>query len=300
MSTSPHPVTSPPSVSVGMPAYNSSKWIGAAIESILDQSFGDFELIISDNASTDSTYAICEGYARQDSRIRLVRNPLNVGANRNYLAVLAQARGSYFKWASSNDICAPAFLQRCVEALEADRSAVLAFPMTTLFEMDTSDGEAYDSDFELLSDEASQRLTTLLDSIRLNNAFNGVIRRAALLAAAPMGNFQRADIALMAELVLLGKFLLVRERLFFRRMSEDSATRLKTPKQVDLHLAPQAVRPLQWQNWLYHFALLRAAWRQGPLTAKSLAALRHVLRQMRWSRAGLISDVNEALSRRTW
>lgn len=300
MSTSPHAVASPPSVSVGMPAYNSSKWIGAAIESILDQSFGDFELIISDNASTDSTYAICERYARQDSRIRLLRNPVNIGANRNYLAVLAQARGSYFKWASSNDVCAPAFLQRCVEALEADRSAVLAYPLTTLFELDIADGEAYDRDFELLSDEASQRLTALLDSIRLNNAFNGVIRRAALQAAAPMGNFQRADIVLMAELALLGRFQLVRERLFFRRMSEDSATRLKTPKQVDQHLSPQAVRPLQWQNWLYHFALLRAALRQGPLTANSLTALGHVLRRMRWSRGGLINDVSEALSRKAW
>ena len=99
-----------PKVSVGMPAYNSARWIDSSIRSILEQSFTDLELIISDNASTDGTYELCMQFAKQDPRIRVLRNERNVGANRNYLAVLSAARGEYFKWAASSDLCAPTFI----------------------------------------------------------------------------------------------------------------------------------------------------------------------------------------------
>jgi glycosyltransferase involved in cell wall biosynthesis len=100
-----HPLSrDAPTVTVGMPAYNAAPWIGASIESILGQSFRDFELVISDNASTDATFAICQRYASADARVRVIANPHNIGANRNYVAVLRASRGRYFKWASSNDL----------------------------------------------------------------------------------------------------------------------------------------------------------------------------------------------------
>lgn len=278
-----------PAVSIGMPAYNSSHWIAAAIESLLGQTFRDFELIISDNASSDSTFDICRHYARADARIRLLRNPRNIGANRNYLAVLAAARGTYFKWASSNDVCDPAFIESSVRLLETDPSAVLACPRASLFQVDVSDAQPYPADFALTADSPADRLAMLLDRIRLNNAFNGVMRTEALRRAAPMGSFQRADIALMAELAMMGRFLQVERHLFFRRMSEDAATRLKTARQVDEHLVPDARAPLRMQNWLYYLALLRAAGRQ-----KQLASLWLVLKRMRWARAALVHDVSDA------
>lgn len=289
-----------PTISLGMPVYNSEKWLPAAIESLLAQTFADFELIISDNASTDATYALCERYARQDKRIRLVRNVENLGANRNYLLVLGAAQGRYFKWASSNDICGRAFLERCIAALEVDRSAVLACPRSSLFEVDIDSAVPYRDDFELVSADPIERFCGLLDRIRLNNNFNGLIRTAALREAAPMGNFQGADIVLMAELALLGKFILLSDRLFFRRMSEDSATKLKTAQQVDQHLAPRATRPLRWQHWRYFGALFAAAWRRGPLTSLSMRLMIIVLRRMRWGRSALLQDMRQALWRQHW
>lgn len=301
MSTLPNaPAGRSPAVSVGMPVYNSATWVGAAVESMLAQTRSDLELIISDNASTDATFAICERYAREDGRVRLYRNERNLGANRNYLTVLRRARAPYFKWASSNDVCAPTFIEKCVAALEGDGRAVLACSKAALFESDVADALPYDRDLLLTADLGSKRLAALLTAIGLNNAFNGVVRTEALLAAAPLGNFQRADIALMAELALAGKFLLVPEHLFFRRMSADAATKLKSAREVDQHIEPKRARPLRWQNWLFYLALLRVAARQRPFTADSMTALLHVMKRMRWSRNHLARDVFQAWSRGSW
>ena len=93
----------PAAVSIGMPVYNGEKYIREALDSLLGQSFTGFELIISDNASTDGTEAICQQYAAKDSRIRYVRQPVNLGALDNFTFVLDEARGGYFMWAAADD-----------------------------------------------------------------------------------------------------------------------------------------------------------------------------------------------------
>src|SRR5580765_6457800 len=82
-------------VSIGLPVYNGASFIRKAIESHLAQTYGDFEFIISDNASTDDTAAICDEYARMDNRIRVLRQPENCGVNLNHLKVFAPARGEF-------------------------------------------------------------------------------------------------------------------------------------------------------------------------------------------------------------
>lgn len=93
-----------PVVSIGMPVYNGEKYIREALDSLLAQTFAGFELIISDNASTDATEDICQEYAAMDSRIRYVRQPGNRGALANFKFVLDEARGEYFMWAAADDI----------------------------------------------------------------------------------------------------------------------------------------------------------------------------------------------------
>lgn len=92
-----------PRVTIGMPAYNASRFIREALDSLLQQTFTDFELVISDNASTDETGDICLEYARRDRRIRYIRQPCNIGAASNFLFVVKQALGSYFMWAATDD-----------------------------------------------------------------------------------------------------------------------------------------------------------------------------------------------------
>lgn len=92
-----------PQVTIGMPVYNGAKFIREALDSLLAQTFSNFELIISDNASTDATQAICEEYVCRDLRIRYVRQSENRGAAANFQFVLDEAVGEYFMWAAADD-----------------------------------------------------------------------------------------------------------------------------------------------------------------------------------------------------
>ena len=284
-----------PRVSVGMPVYNSARWIEASLESILAQTCGDFELIISDNASTDDTVAICERYARRDPRVRIIRQVENRGANENYMAVLQGARGEYFKWASSNDVCAPTFIEKCVAALDSEPEAVLACPRSRLFDTSLEASTYYDHDIELQASSPASRFLDLQNGMGLNNAMNGVIRREALLRASRLGNFLRADLILMSELSLLGKFLLLDEHLFYRRMSPESATRLKNAREVELHHVPSAKAPLRWQYWRYQFALLRTSRLVRFLSQDWFRVLNYSLRTLVWLRAELARDFMQSI-----
>ena len=95
-----------PRISVGMPVYNGEAYIEIAIQSVLDQSFGDFELLISDNASTDRTEEICRDFAAQDPRIVYSRNEENIGAAPNYNRLVDVASADYFRWSNADDVLA--------------------------------------------------------------------------------------------------------------------------------------------------------------------------------------------------
>src|SRR5262249_36899823 len=117
-----------PRVSIGMPVYHGEPFLKEALDSILAQTYSDFELIISDNASTDRTQEICTAYAAKDKRIQYSRNDKNLGAAKNYNRVFELSSGEYFKWAAHDDICAPDFLVRCITVLDQDPSVVLCYP----------------------------------------------------------------------------------------------------------------------------------------------------------------------------
>ena len=111
-------MSAPPKLSVGLPIYNSEKYLAEAIEALLGQTYADFELIISDNASTDGTPDICHHYESLDSRVRYFRQPRNIGLAPNHNFVADQARGEYFKWAAGDDLYGRDLLARCVAALD--------------------------------------------------------------------------------------------------------------------------------------------------------------------------------------
>lgn len=111
-------------VSIGMPVYNAESSIRTAIDSLLSQTFTDFELIISDNASTDSTPIICEDYMREDNRVRFFRQKNNMGATGNFMFVLEQAKYKYFMWAAADDVWNPHFIEKNVRVLELNKNVV--------------------------------------------------------------------------------------------------------------------------------------------------------------------------------
>jgi glycosyltransferase involved in cell wall biosynthesis len=111
-----------PAVSIGMPVYNGEKYIREAFDTLLSQSHTDFELIISNNASTDRTEAICQQYASKDSRIRYVRQSTNTGALANFVVVLEKAQGDYFMWAAADDKWDPSWICEMLNTIKATGS----------------------------------------------------------------------------------------------------------------------------------------------------------------------------------
>lgn len=97
-------IATTPALSIGMPVYNSEAFIREAITSLLEQTRGDFELIISDNASTDNTPEIIENFAKKDARIRYFRQETNLGASANFRFVLEEAQALNFMWAAADDV----------------------------------------------------------------------------------------------------------------------------------------------------------------------------------------------------
>jgi glycosyltransferase involved in cell wall biosynthesis len=116
-----------PKISIGMPVFNGELFIREALDSLLAQTFTDFELIISDNASTDGTEAICKEYAAKDRRIRYVRQSDNRGAVANFQFVLDEAVGEYFMWAAADDSRHPDFIKMAEWVLSAAPKVGLVF-----------------------------------------------------------------------------------------------------------------------------------------------------------------------------
>jgi len=211
-----------PIVSVGVPVYNGEPFLDETLRSLLDQDLVDIEVVVSDNGSTDRTQEICRRLAAGDPRLRYSRSEVNRGAAWNYNHVLDLAVSPLFKWAAADDICTPSFLSQCVGALkEGGDGTVIAFPQTTLIDESGREiGPLDDEDLVLTSGSAVERLDVLLrHRIEWHPVF-GVMRTAVLRETRAIGSFPLADVALLAEMALRGRFRQVPGRLFLRRYHE--------------------------------------------------------------------------------
>lgn len=212
-----------PRLSIGLPVYNGDAYLSQTLESLLGQTFTDFELVISDNASTDGTEDVCHHYQRQDDRIRLIRQSENIGAAPNHDAVLRLSRGQLFKWAGADDLFARDLLRYCVQLLDDNPRAILAHSWTAAIDGDGHILQALE--YPLATDAASapERFRSfLLDhddkpgAIRADD-FYGVIRAEALREIRPHDSYYHADQTFMAQLVLRGAFVQHPDWLYFRR-----------------------------------------------------------------------------------
>jgi glycosyltransferase involved in cell wall biosynthesis len=217
-----------PKVTLGMPVYNGADYLRLSIDSLLTQTYPEFELIISDNGSTDDTEQICREYSRREDRIRYYRTAENRGAawNFNHLFELAQTQSEYFKWATHDDLCTPTYLERCVAALDAaPPSVVLVYPKTRFIGEKGEVLEDYEDGLDLREPEPHARLRHLLNRLVYSNAAFGLIRAEALSRTRLLGNYPGSDYVLLAELALAGQFWELPERMFLRRIHPNMSRR---------------------------------------------------------------------------
>src|SRR5262249_32665058 len=133
-----------PLVTIGLPVYNSARYLRQSLDSLLAQTCADFVLVISDNASTDDTSLICQTYAATDARIRYFRNPTNIGNPRNFNRVFELTTTPYLKWSTGDDFWEPSFLARALEVMERDTAVALCYPKTWIVDAEGGNRTPYE------------------------------------------------------------------------------------------------------------------------------------------------------------
>jgi len=217
-------IRSGPRVSVGLPVYNGERFLPDTLDSLLAQTFEDFELILADNASTDATADICRRYAARDSRVRYVRNESNIGVYRNCNRVFGLCRGEYFKLACADDLCHPELLSRCVEVLDAGPSVVATYAKTRFIGHDGQYLSLSDPGWHLMSDSPWERMRYVISSGHWVNVFFGLARSTDLAHTRLFPLYPGGDCRLLGELCLRGRFFEIPEYLFFRRIHANASS----------------------------------------------------------------------------
>jgi glycosyltransferase involved in cell wall biosynthesis len=209
-------MTMTPRLSIGLPVYNGEQYLAQSLDALLGQSYSDFELIISDNASSDSTEEISRRYAEADDRIRYLRQPRNIGAAPNHNYLFRQARGELFKWASDDDLYGRDLLQACIDALDRNPQAVLSHTQQAIIDSAGRIKQVVDYRLNTDSPSAPERFRSMLFTVG-GDDFYGVIRSDVLRRVRPHDSYHHADRTFVTEIALQGPFHQTPELLYFRR-----------------------------------------------------------------------------------
>jgi glycosyltransferase involved in cell wall biosynthesis len=211
-------------LSIGLPVFNGEDYLEQAIESLLAQTYSDFEFVISDNASTDSTEDICRAYAVQDRRIKYHRNPKNIGAIQNWYRVLDLSSGEYMASAAHDDLYAADYMEKCIAVLDRDPSVIVCYSKTRIID---EHGEPLDdkriagmleTKIDTVSPNPSVRFYNAITVDHLCIQMYGVMRAKALRGVKVFAGYYGCDRNILAELALLGKMQEIPEHLFFHRI----------------------------------------------------------------------------------
>lgn len=271
-----------PRVSIGVPVYNGERYLKETLDAILAQTFTDFELIISDNGSTDGTQAICETYTRMDGRISYHRSDKNLGIAPNYNRVFEFSSGEYFKWADYDDLIAPDCIAQCLNVLENHPEVSVCFPRAKVIDETGTVLEDYDPLPDTSSHEPNVRFGNLLlsNDNRVVQA-SGLMRASMVKKSVMHGSYPCSDEVFLAHMALLGTFYEIPDRLFFVRLHPRQSTRgvLASERSRVVFFDTSLKDKVVLIKWLYFKDCLRAI-RTSPIGFYQ--RLRCYLHMMRW------------------
>lgn len=289
-----------PTVTIGVPVYNGQNFLAEALDSVLAQTFTDFELVISDNASTDGTEAICRAYAEKDGRVRYYRSEVNYGASWNYNQTFQHARGKYFRWLAHDDLLMPDLLEKSVAVLEAHPDVVLCF---TWVEDITSQGETIRIKKSGLGSnlprphQRFKGLSTIKPAFNCEEVF-GLIRTDLLAKTKLIAPYSDSDRTLLADLGLYGPFYEIGEPLFQHRMHDKGSVVVYPDRQSRTSWFDTRKRgKLVFPSWRQLFELLGVIW-TGPISLpEKLYCTAHMFTWIKRRRVHLVRDLTWAMRR---
>jgi polysaccharide pyruvyl transferase WcaK-like protein/glycosyltransferase involved in cell wall biosynthesis len=269
-----------PALTLGLPVRNGERFLEAALDALLAQTFTDFELIISDNASTDRTPTIARAYAAVDPRVRYTRHPRNVGSALNHALLVHQARGKYFKWVSDDDLYAPDLLERCMEAFDRQPGIVSSHAWTAY--LDESGNIIRKPEYPLKTDSprVPERFRSLLHTYGGDDMY-GIFPVAVLRRIAPVRSHHLADRTFVSELALYGPFYNVPDFLYFRREHARRVSRSPSVRDRCTRWDPR--RANRWRHPVvrlvgeYLLAYVTALWRAPISWPDRLHCLLHLI-----------------------
>ena len=239
-----------PKVAIGIPVYNGENYLGDTLDQLLRQTCEDFEIIVSDNCSTDRTAELCRDYAARDNRVLYTRTERNIGGSPNFNRVFQLSRSPYFTWKAHDDQSHPTFLEKCVDVLDRDPGVVLSHTASITID-DHGDPLPFDvgrgcyiynpGGYEVPPDtvhlaegpDPVARFAELLDENYFGMHMYGVMRRDALAATELFRSYMPCERALLSELALIGRFVTLEDKLFARRVHAKSACFMTLPERFE-------------------------------------------------------------------
>jgi glycosyltransferase involved in cell wall biosynthesis len=218
-----------PRASFGLPVYNGAPFLRETLESILAQTTTDFELIISDNASTDATPHILEEYAARDKRVKLIRQDHNVGAVANFRAVFEAATGEFFAWAGDHDVYHRTWLAECIYALEDRPHAVLTYPWTVMISRSGDVIKRNRSSEDTIGLDGYARVSVVAQMDSIGARIYGCFRRSAMREVR-IHACAWWDRLFLTSMAVMGEFVQIERELWSRRETQERPSRVSQPK----------------------------------------------------------------------
>lgn len=281
-----------PRVSIGLPVYNGEDFLRHALDSLLNQTFTDFELIISDNASTDGTSDICREFAENDPRIRYHRSEVNKGAAWNFNNTFHLSRGDYFKWVAHDDTHHPDFLAKCVEVLDRSPEVVLCFTRTVFIDDEGRELKEYKYRIDLANTPLRKRFFHFVSGGYIVHEIFGVIRADILRKTPLIGGYLGSDLVLLGKLNLYGDFFQVPECLFQHREHENRSMKKPAGAQnftewYDSSKSGKFAMP----HWRRMYENTLSVLRHPLSPSDKLGCLLEICRYAKWNRRDLQGDL---------
>lgn len=277
------PVISP-SLTIGMPVYNGSFFISRALNSILEQEFKDWILVVSDNCSTDDTVEIVKEYCKTDSRIKLVELPKNIGATNNFLSLAQSVSTPYFMWAASDDEWSSDYIMKCISALQVNAEAGFSGGSIVNIDLNGATIRRYKS-FNIFScANRVDGLINYLSAIEIDGKANliySVFLTPVAQTVCRIPNIFKgwgSDMAFVAAMLARVKYVHVSDVYLFKRVISESD--VQTAKDLSLGLYDKSEFQGNYPPFLfcpYLFAILRGM----PNWALKILAVKVMLKRLR-------------------
>lgn len=286
-------------ITIGLPVYNGQKFLQAAIDSHLSQSYGDFDLVISDNGSTDATEEICRRYAAQDDRISYLRSPVNRGILWNHRRVLEGLGEAtpYFRWAGADDVLEPGLLAAMVDVLRSRPEVEAVMPATKNIDEAGAIIRSMERTLNLESAVPYERARQILLANYQHVIAYGLLRAPSLRRMRTGPDYIGWDPVFIWELALRGRIFQLEQLALLRRFHPGSISRVKTAREMRKWVEPDARAGMNFPHWTWAYERARALLATSLPSREKLRISLLLLRATSWQRKDLARDVIQAVRR---